>query len=338
MQPYEIALLILSIVLVLFLLFAFLYLCVLPRVIVHKTRTAPNPNGEMTYPDNFDELKAKVKIERDLVYPSKKPSNRYNLYLPLQGEGAKKFPLIVWIHGGGFIGGTKDGGDNVMIALAAAGHAVASIDYAVAPEHPYPTAVRQASEFAEHILKAAQNYPEIDTERIAFGGDSAGAQIAAQYIATQTNVALAAEMGIPQTLKGRIKAAVLVCGPFDLPAIRTYAKRTNKAFCRLVDIWGRAYFRKLLWTRSRPAKQTVICSHLTDAFPPTFLTDGNKGSFEVQNRKLAKALKERGIPVEELYFDPEQGDVPHEYLFHLHEANSQLCMSRIGTFLDKYLN
>lgn len=183
MQPYEIALLILSIVLVLFLLFAFLYLCVLPRVIVHKIRTAPNPDGEMTYPDNFDELKAKVKIERDLVYPSKKPSNRYNLY-----------------------------------------------------------------------------------------------------------------------------------------------------------IWGRAYFRKLLWIRSRPAKQTVICSHLTDAFPPTFLTDGNKGSFEVQNRMLAKALKERGISVEELYFDPEQGDVPHEYLFHLHEANSQLCMSRIGTFLGEYLN
>lgn len=89
MQPYEIALLILSIVLVLFLLFAFLYLCVLPRVIVHKIRTAPNPDGEMTYPDNFDELKAKVKIERDLVYPSKKPSNRYNLYLPLQGEDRK---------------------------------------------------------------------------------------------------------------------------------------------------------------------------------------------------------------------------------------------------------
>ena len=70
-------------------------------------------------------------------------------------------------------------------------------------------------------------------------------------------------------------------------------------------------------------------------FPPTFLTDGNKGSFEAQNKKLAEKLKSCGVSVEELYFDESYGEVPHEYLFHLHEETSQIAYKRICEFLEK---
>lgn len=337
MQPWQIALLAVGITFVCVAAFAFLYLYVLPRAIVHKMRTSPNPDGEMTFPDNFDALRDQTTFIRDLSYPSAKPDNRYNLYLPKHTEAGKKYPLIIWIHGGGFIGGTKDGGDNVMISLCASGYAVASIDYAVAPEHKYPTAIHQIHEFVCHLPDICSRYPGIDATRLVFGGDSAGAQLAAQYVTIQTCKPLSDEMNIPQTIQKQIKAILLVCGPFDLPAIRKYAQKSNKLLRWLVDVWGRAYFGKIAWYRSKKASQTIISEHITTMFPPAFLTDGNKGSFEIQNKKLAKKLNECGIPIRELYFDPVYGDIPHEYLFHLHEQSAQLCMQQMIDFLKEFL-
>lgn len=334
MPVWIIVLIVVGALIVLFGAIALFYIYALPIIIVRKMRNSPNPDGEMTYPENFEELAKKTEIIKDLEYPSAYPSNKYNLYLPTERKAEDKFPLIVWIHGGGFIGGTKDGGDNVMISLCAAGYAVASIDYAVAPEYKYPTAVRQVAEFAIHISSILKKYPCIDGNNVIFGGDSAGAQIAAQFTAAKTNPTLAQSMNLLASPIS-IKAVVLICGPFDLPALRAYAKRTNKLFRIVIDIWGRAYFGKLRWYKSKESKQTVITYLLTADFPPTFLSDGNKGSFEVQNRKLADKLRDLKVPVEELYFDTENGEVPHEYLFHLHEENSQLCMNKILSFLDK---
>lgn len=333
MSPLLICAIVAGIILALIVLGVLLYFSALPKFILHKIRTSPNPDGEMTFPENYDEMKSKCEIVKDLVYPSQYPSNAYNIYLPSKAE--EKIPLIIWVHGGGFIGGTKDGGENVMVALCSAGYAVASIDYAVAPEHKYPTAVRQVSEFVSNLPELFKKYPVIDENKIIFGGDSAGAQIAAQYVTTQTNPGFAEEMHIPVLLNEKIKAIVLICGPFNLPAIRTYAQKTNKMFRRLVDIWGRVYFGKLFWYKNAAARQTVIAEHLTKDFPPTFLTDGNKGSFEAQNRKLALSLKELNVPVEEVYFDLEKGEVPHEFLFHLHEQNSLYCMEKILDFLHR---
>lgn len=311
------------------------YYYALPGIVVRRLRKADNPDGAMTYPPDYEALAARVRTVKNLTYPSAYPSNEYDLYLPTEGE--KSYPLIVWIHGGGFIGGTKDGGENVMTALSAAGYAVASINYAVAPEHHYPVAVRQINEFCSHLPALAQAYPEADISRLVFGGDSAGAQLAAQYLTVLTSPALAADMKLTPAIKeSSLRAAALVCGPFDLPGIRAFAARTNKKFRLVVDLWGRAYYGKVRWYKSAAARETVVPNYVTAAFPPAFLTDGNKGSFEAQNRRLAACLREKGVEAEELYFDPKDyGDVPHEYLFHLADETSRQCMERMIDFLDR---
>ena len=103
----------------------------------------------------------------------------------------------------------------------------------------------------------------------------------------------------------------------------------------LVDLWGKAYFGKLLWHKSRAANETVIAPHVTKDFPPAFLTDGNEGSFEVQNRALGEALRRKNIPVRELYFERENGAVPHNYLFRLAEAPAKKGLSALLSFLHE---
>jgi len=88
-------------------------------------------------------------------------------------------PLLVWIHGGGWTIGSLDSYDRACRGLAAqAGCRVLSVDYALAPEAPFPTAVEDVLIVWENIHARAADYG-IDPARIAVGGDSAGGNLSA---------------------------------------------------------------------------------------------------------------------------------------------------------------
>lgn len=334
MAPLLIALIVLCCLLAAGAVYLLLALEVLPRFAAKKLRSVPVDETALSFPEDYDELRARVSVQKGLVYPSKYPANKFDLYLPKDADRAHLLPLVVWIHGGGFIAGKKEGTENVMTCLAAAGYAAISLDYPVAPEHRYPVAIKAIDAFFASLPDLSERCP-IDLARIVLGGDSAGAQLAAQFAAKETNAELRARMCLPRRLLSPLKGVALVSGPFDLPALRRYAKAHDKKFLFLVDLWGKAYFGKLFWHRSRAANETLIAPHVTKDFPPAFLTDGNEGSFEVQNRALGEALRRKNIPVRELYFERESGAVPHDYLFRLAEAPAKKGLSALLSFLPK---
>jgi len=88
-------------------------------------------------------------------------------------------PLLVYYHGGGWVVGDLDSHDNVCRFLAKlAGVKVLSVDYRLAPEHPFPAAVDDAMTAFTYAVKNAAELG-IDPDRIAVGGDSAGGNLAA---------------------------------------------------------------------------------------------------------------------------------------------------------------
>jgi acetyl esterase len=94
-------------------------------------------------------------------------------------EGSGPFPLLVWYHGGGWVIGSIAGGDGTCRRLAAdAGVVVVSVDYRLAPEHPFPAAPEDC--YAA-TLWAVDHAAELgaDPSRVAVGGDSAGGNLAA---------------------------------------------------------------------------------------------------------------------------------------------------------------
>lgn len=102
------------------------------------------------------------------------PEVRVRLYRPIRTRGA-----IVWLHGGGFVMGDLDTDHPFAARIASAsGATVISVDYRRSPEHPFPAALDDT--YA--VLKwAAEHATElgIDPDRIAVGGHSAGAGLAA---------------------------------------------------------------------------------------------------------------------------------------------------------------
>jgi acetyl esterase len=91
----------------------------------------------------------------------------------------RRCPLLVYYHGGGWVVGDLDTHDSVCRFLAReAGVRVLSVDYRLAPEHPFPAAVDDALAALRFAAREAAALG-IDPARIAVGGDSAGGNLAA---------------------------------------------------------------------------------------------------------------------------------------------------------------
>ena len=87
-------------------------------------------------------------------------------------------PVLVWAHGGGFVIGDVDTDDPTGRALAnASGCAVVSVDYRLAPEHPFPAALRDVYAVAAWASESADRFGG-DPDRLAVGGASAGGNLA----------------------------------------------------------------------------------------------------------------------------------------------------------------
>jgi acetyl esterase len=98
------------------------------------------------------------------------------VYTP-RGEGP--FPVLIYYHGGGWVFGNLDTHDNVCRFLSeGAGCVVVSVDYRLAPENKFPAAVEDAYA-ASQWVKYNVSFINGDLTRIAVGGDSAGATLAA---------------------------------------------------------------------------------------------------------------------------------------------------------------
>jgi acetyl esterase len=99
------------------------------------------------------------------------------LYVPR--GAATPGPLLIWLHGGGFVYGDLDSHDAVCRFLAEqAGVRVLAVDYRLAPEHPFPAAYDDARASHRWVAENAASLGA-DAELLAIGGDSAGATLSA---------------------------------------------------------------------------------------------------------------------------------------------------------------
>jgi acetyl esterase len=141
---------------------------------------------------------------------------RLRLYKP-QSASAAAGPGLLFLHGGGFYAGDLDTHDGVCRVLAeASGCRIITVDYRLAPEHPFPAAIEDGVA-ALMALQANPGQWTIDASRLAIGGDSVGANLAAVICQHWRDLGQAP-----------LVAQLLVCPALDaagdLPSRRLFAK------------------------------------------------------------------------------------------------------------------
>lgn len=147
----------------------------------------------------------------DIPYALNSNTQRLDLYLPSSGDAP--WPLIVHIHGGAFLFGTRrDCNLRPMLRSLDHGFALASIDYRLSSEARFPALVYDCKAAIRHLRANAKAY-QIDPNRIAVWGPSAGGYLAAMMAATQGNKAFENPAMGNAAIPSDVQAVVDWCGP-----------------------------------------------------------------------------------------------------------------------------
>lgn len=252
----------------------------------------------------------------DVAYGSRFPNSFLDVYVA-NADTKTVRPTYVFVHGGGFIIGSKESGDpsdgpvgdfEIMCRpMLDAGFNVVSVGYALAPEHRYPTPVLQLSEAVSFLQREGGAYG-IDMSRVVLAGISAGGQIVGQFVNIETNTGYARAMGIEPVMTGTLLAVVLDSAALDVERIG----RPQKPAPRQSYLFALAR-RVYLGTQRKVWAEADVAAHVSRHFPPAFIADGNAGSFPDQARDLHERLNGWDV-CNELCLPEAHGAVEHGFM------------------------
>jgi acetyl esterase/lipase len=144
-------------------------------------------------------------------------SLKLDVYLPQ--NGIKPYPVIVWIHGGGWSGGTKD--NPTAAPMTNSGYAVVSIDYRSSRTAIFPAQIHDCKAAVRWLRANASTY-DFDSERIGAWGSSAGGHLSALLGTTGGIDSLEGTVGGNLQYSSRVQAVCDWYGPADLTTIYLY--------------------------------------------------------------------------------------------------------------------
>ena len=146
--------------------------------ILSGTWTVENSRAITQSLAELDALSPKMAFVIDRYIPSNETDTNIHLRIYDPGVRSKPSPALVFVHGGGWTVGSIDDFDSSIRRLAnSSGLLVAAMDYRLAPENPFPAGLNDVIATVKWIKENGESIG-IDPNRIALGGDSAGANLA----------------------------------------------------------------------------------------------------------------------------------------------------------------
>jgi acetyl esterase len=200
-------------------------------------------------------------------------------------EGEGPLPIVVYLHGGGWMMGTLDSYDSLLRALAnASGALVAAVDYRLAPEHRYPTALEDSLAAIRWSVAHAGELGG-DGGRLALAGDSAGgnlAAVAARRLRGELPVGL-------QVLVYPVTDAV-----FDTASYRTYDAGHGLSGASMQRFW------RFYLDGADPAHPDASPRRSADlaGVAPAFVLTAEEDVLRDEGEAYAAALSDAGVPTE----------------------------------------
>jgi acetyl esterase len=222
---------------------------------------------------------------RDLLLPIRGRRMQVRFHRP---SNDPNLPVLIYMHGGGWVWGSIDTHDRLMRSYAAAsGCAVLGPDYALSPEAIFPQAIEECHAVLRHVATRGAELG-LDPSRIILGGDSAGANLA-------TGLALLnAEQPEPIPLAGLLLNYGVFDHRLDTASYQEFADGYGLTLAKMRFYWD-AYCPDLV-ARAAPFASPIRGD--LSVLPPTLLHIAELDVLCAENLAFAEKLRQSGVSLE----------------------------------------
>lgn len=264
--------------------------------ILSGVAAAPAP-AQLSEGDRAAVLLTRVRVIPNITYTTQSNTDlKLDLYLPPREPGTPPVPVVIVIHGGGWIAGTKEDSQLEALPYLEMGYAAVNVEYRLAKIALAPAAVEDCRCALRWVLRNATRY-NLDTGRIVLTGGSAGGHLALITGMLPASAGLdrgcttSSETGWSDAgSQGEMKVAAIVnwFGITDVPAMLQGPETHGYAV---------EWFASLP-NRDEVARRVSPMTYVREGLPPVLTIHGDKDTLVpyAQAKRLHAALSQAGVP------------------------------------------
>ncbi|MCR5218705.1 alpha/beta hydrolase [Treponema sp.] len=257
----------------------------------------------------------------DILYEKDKIFNKLDVYRPKNIPQNKKIPVILNVHGGGWVYGTKETYQFYGMELARQGFAVVNFTYRLAPESKYPASIEDTNSVVKWIFANKDVYG-FDLNNFFATGDSAGAHLLSIYTAALSDKSFADRFNFDLVKDFNFKAIVLNCGKYSFKE----------------EVYSDQDLLKEILAEDTPQNRDMLetVEHISPAYPPVYIMTCTGDFLREQSVLLASALTEKSVPFEYHYVKDAKINLWHCYQNNIDLDAAKQCHQDECNFFKKF--
>lgn len=278
--------------------------------------------------------------EKDFAYDPSCPDDcRAEFYYDPSLIAAKqKMPVVVNIHGGGFVKGDKKHRSSLCKRFASHGYFTMNVNHTLSPKKSFPTAIHDIINALNYLKNVEEKY-NLDLTKVCLTGDSSGAYYATQAVSLANDENQRKTLNAPEFL---VKPALLVsfCGPYDLFAALSMTKLPFNLVWDMGNcVLGADFGLKKDFSNAKDypfIKEVSPTNFVNSNWCPTFLVMSQRDIFcKGHGEILAQKLSDNGVEVK-TYSSTSLID-NHCFHMNMFTKTSKECFRQVFEFMDAHL-
>lgn len=267
-------------------------------------------------PDHIEEISGIIYGNEDDQF--------FDMYYP-KNMSDKKLPVIVYIHGGAYIGGVQKVYCEYCRMLADKGYCVINMDYVKGLKRGFPSPVFDFFKFYNFIEKNPEISKHIDFDNFIFSGDSAGGHITSLITNIQLNPEIKKEFGVDGG--PNVKGCILFS-----PMLGIY---------KFNGLWPKEEFAKIVYKEFynniyKNIDHTI--ENVTKDFPPSIIISVKSDILKLHAYMFEKKAREIGLSLEHYCITTGKHLMHSTPVAYPHDKENEVAISKIVTFIDKVVH
>ena len=259
----------------------------------------------------------------DIQYGANRKWQILDVYRPREKEG--KLPVIISIHGGGWVYGDKEVYQFYCMSLAQRGFAVINFTYRLSPEFKYPAQVEDTDAVVKWMLDNGDKYG-FDTDNVFAVGDSAGGHLLSVYSLILTNREYRQNYYITPPVNFHFNAIALNCGVYrqEMPSKKDMKKSL------LNDMLPKGWGEKELEVLNTYDK-------ITEGFPPAFVMSANGDFLRDQVDLIVPELEKHNVEHEVHIYGTPDNQLGHVFHCNIRFIAAKQCNDDECEFFRRHM-